>query len=327
MGGLCAVSFPAVYTIRMIERAREKARLAQEAKKRLRQIPQSCLDGVEALPVELWSQIIGYVLDPYLLHKERQCYGIRKVLEMRLVCHTFDKEIQRLLHQHLTLSQLPYRSFVVYDIQKQSSLDRSLRDTLLASALYRETQLYSGDGTAQFMAHRIKNCVLVAQHLSADYSMQNEQLLYEKLCAVASVSRCCWNYIFTLWYVGGHAFIDGVDEDGAFSREKDILLEISLLLAIGYQLAEVKRWMLRLSRLGMLVGYREHAVKRPGSAFDGRIDGTIDVCRFPAWDRVLQGEDAGWLEAEIEESVTAANEALDRDVDDEYEDLEIRFNV
>jgi len=226
------------------------------------------------------------------------------------------------LHQHLNLSQLPYRSFVVYDIQKQSSLDCSLRDALLASALYRETQLYSGDSTAHFMAHRIKNCVLVAQHLSADYSMQNEQLLYERLCAVASASRCCWNYIFTLWYVGSHAFIDGVDEDGAFSREKDILLEFSLLLAIGYQLADVRRWMLRLGRLGMLVGYREHAVKRPDRAFGG----TINICRFPVGEQVLQVEDFARTEEELE-SIRAAGEALDREVDDEFEDLERRFNV
>ena len=87
VGGLCAI--PAVYTIRMIERAREKARLKQEAKERLRQIPQSCLNGVEALPVELWSQIINYLVDPYLQHKERQCYDMRKVLEVRLVCREY----------------------------------------------------------------------------------------------------------------------------------------------------------------------------------------------------------------------------------------------
>ena len=172
------------------------------------------------------------------------------------------------------------------------------------------------------MAYRLKNCVLVAQHLSADYSMQNEQLLYGRLCAVASASRCCWNYIFTLWYVGSHAFINGVDEDGAFSREKDILLEVSLLLAIGYQLGDVRRWMLRLGRLGMLVGYREHAVKRPDRAFDG----AIDVCRFPVGEQVLQVDDFARTEEELE-SIRAAGEALDREVDDELEDLERRFNV
>ena len=89
MGSLCAIGSPAVYTIRMIGRAREKARLAQEAKEGLRQIPQSCLNGVEALPVELWSEIIHYLVDPYLQHKERQCYDVRKVLEVRLVCREY----------------------------------------------------------------------------------------------------------------------------------------------------------------------------------------------------------------------------------------------
>ena len=227
-----------------------------------------------------------------------------------------------MLHQHLTLSQLPYRSFITYDIQKQSSLDRSLRDAILASALYRETQLYSGDGTAHFMAHRLKNCVLVAQHLSADYSMQNEQLLYGRLCAVASASRCCWNYIFILRY-NSHAFVDDVDDDGRPAMHRDILLEVSLLVATGYQLADVRRWMARLGRLGMLAGYREHAVKRPerrwGNARYGNDRVHVQYTSSPEWDQ--------WISEQIEDGMRAEEEALDREVDEEFENLERWFNV
>jgi len=90
MSGVRAIGYPAMYSIRMIERAEKQARLAKEAKERLKQIPQSCLNGVEALPVELWSQIIGYALDPYLQHKERQCYGMRRVLDLRFVCREYE---------------------------------------------------------------------------------------------------------------------------------------------------------------------------------------------------------------------------------------------
>lgn len=231
-----------------------------------------------------------------------------------------------MLHQQLSLSQIPYRYFLVYDIHRRSSLDPTLRDALLASALYRETQLYPGDRPAQLMAYRIKNCVLVAQHLSADYSVQNEQLLYKKLCTVVSSSRCCWNYIFTLRYSNGDAFVHCVDHSGAFPREQDILLEVSLLLVIGYQLADVRRWMLRLGRLGMLVGYREHAVysKRPGRVLVGRSD------LWPLSAQVqlhMQYDSASWAEEAFEESVRASEEALDQEIDDEFRDLERRFNV
>lgn len=89
MVGLCAVSSCLMYIIRLIESAREKARFAKEVKERLRQIPQSCLNGVEALPVELWSQVVGFLVDPYLQHKELQCDGLHTVLDLRLVCREY----------------------------------------------------------------------------------------------------------------------------------------------------------------------------------------------------------------------------------------------
>jgi hypothetical protein len=222
------------------------------------------------------------------------------------------------LHQHLTLSQIPYQSFLIYGIQKQSGLSASLRDSLLASALYHETQGCSGDGAAHAMTHRIRNCVLVAQHLSSDHNMQAEQLLYKKICIVASASRCCWNYIFILRY-NSHAFVDDVDYDGNPPRHRDILLEVSLLVATGYQLADVRRWMVRLGRLGMLAGYREHAVKRPkrrwGDAGHENPQVHVQYSSSPEWDQ--------WFE----DSLRAEEEALDRAVDEEIEDLERRFNV
>jgi hypothetical protein len=75
-----------MFIIRMIESARRQAKLNREREEKLSKIPQSRLKGIEALPVELWSQIIGLLLDPYVYRLRRQCSGLIGILELRLVC-------------------------------------------------------------------------------------------------------------------------------------------------------------------------------------------------------------------------------------------------
>jgi hypothetical protein len=75
-----------MFIIRMIESARRQAKLNWEREEKLSKVPQSRLKGIEALPVELWSQIIGLLLDPYVYRRRRQCSGLIRILELRLVC-------------------------------------------------------------------------------------------------------------------------------------------------------------------------------------------------------------------------------------------------
>jgi hypothetical protein len=233
----------------------------------------------------------------------------------------FDEEIQRALHQRLTLRQIPYHSFLAYDMQKPPGLDCSLRDALLASALYHQTQRCIGNEAVHFMMYRMKNCVLVAQHLSSNHNIKHGLLLYQTFCAAASTSRCCWWYIFELQY-GSNPFVYGVDNHGGSAREHDILLEVSILVASGYQLADVKRWMVRLGGLGLLAGYRELAmrppnklVSRPQPTCGLRIDGP---CGPPA---SLSDEEIASLTTQPYDPETRAAE-VDRDIDEELEVME-----
>jgi hypothetical protein len=171
------------------------------------------------------------------------------------------------------------------------------------------------------MAYRIKNCVLVAQHLSSEHSMQAEQRLYKTFCTAASTSCYCWSYIFTLRH-GNNTFVHGVDDIGDYQRKRDILLEVSLLVANGYQLKDVNRWMARLGRLGMLVGYREHlpAVKVPGRHSPGV---RLDVCSIGRLPLLLPEE---WMQ-QVEDGITMEEQWLDQEVDEELEDLERHVNI
>lgn len=224
-----------------------------------------------------------------------------------------------MLHQRLTLRQMPYYSFLAYEMQSALGLDCSLRDALLASALCRETQRCSGNKAIHPMAYRMRNCVLVAQHLSSNHNRKHELSLYKTFCTAASTSRYCWWYIFVLQCVS-NSFVYGVDDYGGSARECDILLEVSLLVATGHQLTDVKRWMVRLGKLGMLVGYREHDVQRPRMVARSpsiqvcsRQD-RIDVCSMPTY----VDEEIASL---ICQPAPHLGDALERECDKELEDI------
>jgi hypothetical protein len=89
--GLCGVGFGfgtmnIISTIRTAQARDKRAKMLEE---QLDLIPRSHLTGINALPVELWSQIIECVLDPILQHKKRQCDALPQILKIRLVCRKF----------------------------------------------------------------------------------------------------------------------------------------------------------------------------------------------------------------------------------------------
>jgi hypothetical protein len=156
--------------------------------------------------------------------------------------------------------------------------------------------------------NRIRNCVLVAQHISSSHNSAHEQELFKDFCNAASTSRCCWHYIFGLRYVD--SFVPHVDENGDPSKESELRLEAALLIANGYQLADVKQWLLRLGKLGMLVGYRENTVHFDGSHVRCWM-GTKDICT-----------EVSISYQEIDVAKRAVEENREKEVDEELEELE-----
>ncbi|KAF2850912.1 hypothetical protein T440DRAFT_478812 [Plenodomus tracheiphilus IPT5] len=174
--------------------------LNRERTQLLSKIPQSQLAGIEALPLELWGQIINYVLDPHL-QRQTQCYTLPQVLKLRLVC-------------------LCGRS-------------------------------KTGKSSHQLIIHRIKNCARIARCIDRRNSVGYRDDLIRTFCTSASTSRSCWHYILE-----PVQYIQYVDDRVAHFIEDDLLLEAALLVANGYQFEDVKMWMVRLGRRGLLTGYR-----------------------------------------------------------------------
>jgi hypothetical protein len=217
----------------------------------------------------------------------------------------------------LTLNQLLHRSFRASwaDIPKEGA--DAFRDALASSALYRAT---TNTGRCQHpIGNRIRNCVLVAQHICSNHSSAHEQELLKVFCTAASTSRCCWDYVLSLRY-NTDRFVYHVDKKRVFLKEGDILLEAALLVANGYDLADAKHWLLRLGKLGMLVGYRNDTVHIDrldmGCSIRGTVtDVQVDICS-------LGGSSYQDLEeAEIGMAISGKYD-FEREADEELEVLE-----
>jgi hypothetical protein len=49
-------------------------------------MPESLLSGIDALPIELWSLIIEYVVVQQLGDTRLQCFDLPDILDQRFVC-------------------------------------------------------------------------------------------------------------------------------------------------------------------------------------------------------------------------------------------------
>jgi hypothetical protein len=177
--------------------------------------------------------------------------GKPDTIELTNKTDAFDHEIRRALHQRLTLDQLLYLFFLVSLDENTERANHTFPNALLSSALYRAAT--DSRESRHLIRNRIKNCVLVAQHISSNHDSAHERELFRDFCDAASTSHCCWHYIFGLRY-NVNSFVHHVDEYGIRPKEGELLLESALLVANGYQLTDVKRWFLRLGKLRMLIG-------------------------------------------------------------------------
>jgi hypothetical protein len=160
----------------------------------------------------------------------------------------FNKELLRGLHCNITLNQIPFDAFITRMARPDLCMGPAydFGNELLASALFNATQVPIRKCHYP-MAHRIRNCTLVARCIDANHDPTHRRELVEMLCTTASTSRRCFSYIYTMLRSGLGAHV-GFDDD--------VLLEAALLVACGYEIDDVKTWMVKLGRKGFLRGYR-----------------------------------------------------------------------
>ncbi|CAO2651291.1 Nn.00g095880.m01.CDS01 [Neocucurbitaria sp. VM-36] len=240
---------------------RLKAGIFNEEQAALSSIPKSRLAGIHALPVELWSLIIDFVLVDKLGSSYLQCRELLDILEYRLVSRVFDREVRHALHQHLLLSQLPYIGFVRAFIHNERlpNKKKDLPITLLASAICNSSRP-SGSSRRHIrtprIANRVRNCTTIATHIATTsgslpfHVTHSARTLMQSFCNAASTSAYCQEYMFM-----------PTQYDARFKScaEGDMYLEAALLVANGYPIEEVKIWMVRLAKEGKLMRYRKNS--------------------------------------------------------------------
>jgi hypothetical protein len=199
---------------------------------------------------------------------------MRRGMEMRLVCRkcvtlptqsntdeldVSDQEIRQQLHKHITLLQLPYLGFLL-ELSRAGTEEfvyMPLRDALLASALYNSCISSTTATISRYtdphlhITDRISNCTLIAQHIVRQHSASHQHDLMRTFCTAASNSLCCWKYIFQRHSIRvGKRYTDMNCRDT--NIVEDAYLEAALLVASGYGIEVVKRWMIKLGRVKKL---------------------------------------------------------------------------
>ncbi|KAH5879130.1 hypothetical protein HBI91_029210 [Parastagonospora nodorum] len=232
----------------VVGKFKEKHRRAKEEsedQKKLEAIPISRINGIGALPVELWSIILEHVVTSQLSPSSVQCWTMSDMLDQRLVCHVFSKEIPHSLHQHILLPQLP-RLLIMRTLLH--SPQSTHPPSLLASAIYNSTRTlpkYHQHFThaTPRIARRIRNCSIIASHISHPPFTPS---LLQRLSTAASTSIYVQEYIFMPSYY---------EQLFASTAEGDACLEVALLSVCGYEMEDVIKTMVRLVGKGDLEKY------------------------------------------------------------------------
>ncbi|EAT85310.1 hypothetical protein SNOG_07844 [Parastagonospora nodorum SN15] len=251
----------------VVGKFKEKHRRAKEEsedQKKLEAIPISRINGIGALPVELWSIILEHVVTSQLSPSSVQCWTMSDMLDQRLVCRkpiypipsspspnlipnadVFSKEIPHSLHQHILLPQLPRLLIMRTLLHSPQSTHPT---SLLASAIYNSTRTlpkYHQHFThaTPRIARRIRNCSIIASHISHPPFTPS---LLQRLSTAASTSIYVQEYIFMPSYY---------EQLFASTAEGDACLEVALLSVCGYEMEDVIKTMVRLVGKGDLEKY------------------------------------------------------------------------
>lgn len=143
---------------------------------------------------------------------------------------------------------------------------RSLRCSLLASALFNSVQARTGSMRGPRIVARLRNCKIIAESIPSSYELHGSKgtvsclfgedesslvgntgkSLLRRLCVAASTSYYCHLYIYT------YKEYSYLFKSGAMGN---LYLEAALLVACGYALEDVKVAMVKLALEGKLVGH------------------------------------------------------------------------
>lgn len=165
------------------------------------------------------------------------------------------------LHTHILIAHLPQTS--------STSLLLSLfqlpnQHALFSSAILNSCHATSLSIVSRKLATRIVNCLVISSSLSKNgypephwdlpetwerpsYVYHAMDMLY-RLCRAAELSNCCQEYMCK-----PDTFYARHGKDGKLQADKH--LEIAMLVVCGYEIQSTKKRMIRLARIGRLIGH------------------------------------------------------------------------
>lgn len=165
------------------------------------------------------------------------------------------------LHTHILIAHLPQTSSTSLLL---SLFQLSNQHALFSSAILNSCHATSLPIVSRKLATRIVNCLVISSSLSRNgYSESHWDLpetwerssyvyhamdMLRRLCQAAELSNCCQEYMCK-----PDTFYARHGKDGKLQADKH--LEIAILVVCGYEIQSIKKCMIRLARIGRLIGH------------------------------------------------------------------------
>ncbi|KAL5118201.1 hypothetical protein ACEQ8H_003873 [Pleosporales sp. CAS-2024a] len=174
------------------------------------------------------------------------------ILDTRLVCGVFDREVIHSLHQHIRLAQMPHLA-LMRTLIRQSYVDEqgpTLHTSLLATALFHSASTASprrrplAHETPR-IAQRLRNCVAMAARIDPAFSRTE---LLRRMSTAASSSIYIQEYIYMPSYY---------QQLFQTTAEGDACLEVALLMVCGFGREQVVKSMVGLVKDGQMRPYAQ----------------------------------------------------------------------
>ncbi|KAF2258241.1 ankyrin [Lojkania enalia] len=143
---------------------------------------------MEKLPADLLPPIITHIIHLHLPHPRKTCLTLHSLLDLRLVCHAFSKELEHSLLKHITL---PHISLHRTTFHHSPSLTAStcFQKRLLAAALWNSSSTTTNRLLCTAGIQRVNRCLQASSTLPLSLSQAKE--LRELVCKVAASAPMC----------------------------------------------------------------------------------------------------------------------------------------
>ncbi|KAF2470550.1 uncharacterized protein BDR25DRAFT_342880 [Lindgomyces ingoldianus] len=157
---------------------------------------------MDKLPADLLPVVMEQLVLLHLEHARRACGTLRTLLDLRLVCRSFSRELLRPLNQHITLPNLAFHNRVFRQQKQPLTSITHIRNQIITSALFNSTRSIHKRHLCTTITKCLQQYTQVAEDIAKDNSCgQTTQQLTKTLSRATVYSGVCMAFLFNTYEI------------------------------------------------------------------------------------------------------------------------------